>query len=124
MSKGSPATTADGGSVVDRFRVDVRAAEADTMRQTLADANGAGVEDGISRRGFVRKRLHAGDLNGAFGIEARALGTVVAHIKQDARRELPLDVHVPDLHVRQTIVGIHGEIVGDRGAAGRGKTIL
>src|SRR5256885_10059706 len=81
------------------------------------------MENGVGGGGLVDKRLRAWGGDGALDVEARALGAVVAEVHHDARGKLALDVEIPELDVAEAVVGINGEIVGDRSGGGR-ETIL
>src|SRR6202030_609432 len=81
------------------------------------------MENGVSLGGFVDKRLVAGDEQGAFRVEARALGTVVADVQDDIAAEFVLDVEIPDLDVAESVIGIDGEIIPYGGLRGCRKTV-
>src|SRR5438477_8806023 len=81
------------------------------------------MEDGISGGGFVDERLNSGDGDGAFDIQARAFGAVIADVQHDARRKLTLNIEIPNLDVAEAVVGIDGEIVGDVSGRSR-KAVL
>jgi hypothetical protein len=73
------------------------------------------VENGISLGGFVDEGLVAGDEQGAFGVEAGALGAVVADVQDNVAVEFVLDVEVPDLDIAERVIRTDGEIIPDGG---------
>src|SRR6266446_5964350 len=72
------------------------------------------MQDRVSLRRFINKRLPAGNHQRALRIQPRSLRTVVACVHHHATRKLALYIEIPDLHVAQAIVWIDREIVGYR----------
>ena len=121
------------------MRISVGGSESDAVLHALAEAHGKGVEIGEGDGVFVvvQHVRHSGAEapRRVDNVETRALGAVVADVEDDAEREGPLDVEVPDLHVRQAVVLVHrvvafslrhgGEAVseGEGRRAGRGVAV-
>src|SRR5450432_426646 len=72
------------------------------------------MKNGITGRRLISERLKAGDIDGPLGIQTSSLRTVVVDIQQNPSMQLTLDVHIPHLHITQTVVRIDGEIISDQ----------
>ena len=56
-------------------------------------------------------------------VQVRAFRSRVIEIHEQSRRELVLDVEVPNLYVAEAVIAVHRVIVGDRGRRRRRKTV-